>query len=70
MGDRGAADEGSSAWSSGRLIRKALGENFLLDRLAPFLSRLGETDLDHLARVVPLIDRRADIEPLIALETV
>ena len=30
--------------------------------------RLGQADLDHLARVVPLVDRRADVEALVALQ--
>jgi hypothetical protein len=30
--------------------------------------RLGQADLDHLARVVPLVDRRRDVEALVALQ--
>ena len=30
--------------------------------------RLGQPDLDHLARVVPLVDRRGDVEALVALQ--
>ena len=30
--------------------------------------RLGEPDLDHLAGVVPLVDRRGDVEALVALQ--
>ena len=30
--------------------------------------RLGQADLDHLAGVVPLVDRRGDVEALVALQ--
>ena len=32
------------------------------------LRRLGKADLDHLARVVPLVDRRRDVETFVALQ--
>jgi len=50
------------------LIRNRSEKNRALDLAAVLLGRLGEPDLDHLPRIVPLIDRRGDIEPLIALE--
>ncbi len=31
-------------------------------------ARLQQPDLEHLARVVPLVDRRVDVQPLVALE--
>src|SRR6185437_3709099 len=50
------------------LDEKALGENLLLDRVAALRAALGQADLDHLPRIIPLIDRRGDVEALIALE--
>src|SRR6266704_110071 len=31
-------------------------------------TRLEEPDLEHLARIVPLVDGRVDVKPLVALE--
>ena len=51
------------------LDQEALREDALLDPLAVgFAGRLGDADVDHLKAVVPLIDRRGDVEPLIALQ--
>ena len=48
--------------------QKPVGEDRALDLASVFLGRLGEADLDHLARIVPLVDRRGDIETLVALQ--
>src|SRR5262249_1846046 len=47
---------------------KPLGKDFLLERIAALSTGFSEPDLDHLALVVPLIDRGSDVEPFIALE--
>ena len=63
----GPAGSGSSACSSGRLIRKR-SENTSCSMRALAAARLGQADLDHLAGIVPFIDRRGDVEPLVALQ--
>ena len=51
------------------MIRWRSEKNVPLQPLAIGLAgRLGEADLHHLAGIVPLVDRRGDIEPLIALQ--
>ena len=50
------------------LDQEAVGEDRALDLAAILLGRLGEADLDHLARVIPLVDGRGDVEPLVALQ--
>ena len=63
------AGSGSSACSSGRLIRKR-SENTSCDEpvAVDVALGLGEADRDHLRRIVPLIDRGGDVEPLVALQ--
>ena len=49
--------------------QEALGEDVLGQRLAiAHALRLGHPDLEHLAGVVPLVDRRAHVQPLVALQ--
>ena len=48
--------------------QEAVGEDLALDARARRMGRLGHADLEHLARVVPLIDRRRDVETLVALQ--
>jgi hypothetical protein len=61
---------GSSACEQRPLDQEALvedvGERVRSRSCTP--CRLGEPDLDHLARVVPLVDRRRDVEALVALQ--
>ncbi len=47
----------------------ARGKNIVLDPLLVMLAGgLGEPDRHHLGGVAPLIDRRCDVEPLVALQ--
>ena len=49
--------------------QEALGKDVGRERVLVDLAlRLGEPDLDHLARIVPLVDRRCGIEALVALQ--
>ena len=51
------------------LDQEAVGEDVLRQRLAVDVAgRLGEPDLHHLRRIVPLIDGGGDVEPLVALQ--
>ena len=50
------------------LDQKPVGKNRALDLAAVLLGRLGEADLDHLAGIVPFVDRRGDVEPFVALQ--
>src|SRR5260221_12822365 len=65
---RRAAERRLERLQQGTLDQEALREDLLLDAVAPLLTRLGEADLDHLARIVPFINGRGDVEPLIALQ--
>ena len=63
------AGSGSSACSSGRLIRKRSENTSCWMRVAVVLaSGLGGADRDHLRGVVPLVDRGRDVETLVALQ--
>ena len=63
------AGSGSSACSSGRLIRKR-SENTSCSIRSLSRSPLGfgGADRDHLRGVVPFVHRRRDVEPLVALQ--
>ena len=51
------------------LDQEALGEHVVLDPLAVVVAfGLGDADRDHLRGVIPLVDRRRDVEPLVALQ--
>ena len=51
------------------LDQEALGEHVVLDPVAVVVAfGLGDADRDHLRGVVPLVDRRRDVEPLVALQ--
>ena len=53
----------------GPLDEEAAGEDVRFEALLVGLpGRLGDPDLDHLPGVVPLIDGRGHVEPLVALE--
>ena len=43
-------------------------EDVVGGRVVGLAARLEQPDLEHLARVVPLVDRGVDVEPLVALE--
>ena len=58
----------SSAWRSGRRIRKSGAEDVVGGRPLGLAARLEQPDLEHLARVVPLVDGGVDVEALVALE--
>ena len=63
------AVSGSSACSSGRLIRKRSENTSCSMPLAVVLAfGLGDADRDHLRGVVPLVDRRRHVEPFVALQ--
>ena len=63
------AGSGSSACSSGRLIRKRSENTSLWMRsLSCSPSASASADRDHLRGVVPLVDRGRDVEPLVALQ--
>ena len=50
--------------------QEARGEDFVRELAAlDAACRLGEPDLDHLPRVVPLVDGRRGVEALVALQT-
>ncbi len=57
-----------------RLQKRALDEIALREQVAlepvpvDMAARLGEADRHHLAGIVPLVDRRGDVEPLVALQ--
>ena len=48
--------------------QEALGENIGGQPLAVDAFGFGDADRDHLRRVVPLVERRGDVEPLVALQ--
>src|SRR6266853_1773419 len=50
------------------LDEEALGENVLRDRVARRSLRFGQSYLDHLARIVPLVYGGSDVEALVALQ--
>src|SRR5439155_5859450 len=50
------------------LDEEALGEDVLGDRVARRTLRFGQPDLDHLARIVPLVYGGGDVETFVALE--
>ena len=63
------AGSGSSACSSGRLIRKrSENTSCSMRSLSCSPSGLGQPDRDHLRGVIPLVDRGRDVEPLVALQ--
>ena len=69
-------EEDGSAFVSGvdrlqerPLEQELLGEEIVADRLAALAAgRLDGAQIEHLARVVPLVDRRGRVETLVALE--
>ena len=63
------AGSGSSACSSGRLIRKRSENTSCSSRSRSCVAfGLGDADRDHLRGIVPLVDRGRDVEPLVALQ--
>ena len=48
--------------------QEVLAEDVVRRRVLRLAARLEQPDLEHLARVVPLVDGRVDVEPLVALE--
>ena len=65
---RGAGEIRLQRLQQRALDQKPVGKDRALDLAAVLVGRLGEADLDHLPRVIPLIDRRGDVEPLVALQ--
>ena len=60
---------GCSACSSGRWIRKrSVKMSCARASRSVRALRLGHADLEHLARIVPLVHRRADVQALVALQ--
>ena len=60
---------GFSACSSGRRIRKRSAKmSDASASLSTLALRLGQSDLDHLSRVVPFVHRRCGVEALVALQ--
>jgi hypothetical protein len=60
---------GAKRLEDGTPDEEALGEDVARERLAiDFALRLGEANLDHLPRVVPLIHRGGRVESLVALQ--
>ena len=49
-------------------MRKSVAEDVVRGRPLGLAARLEQPDLEHLARVVPLVDGRVDVEALVALE--
>ena len=49
-------------------MRKSAPKMSCARRLLGLAARLEQPDLEHLARVVPLVDGRVDVEALVALE--
>ncbi len=58
----------SSAWSRGRRMRKSGPKMSSARDLVGAASGLQQPDLEHLARVVPLVHRGVDVEALVALQ--
>ncbi len=58
----------SRAWRSGRRIRKSEPKMSWARGVVGLATRLEQADLEHLARVVPLVHRGVDVETLVALE--
>ena len=58
----------SSACRSGRRIRKSLPEDVVRAGVLGLATGLEQADLEHLPRVVPLVDRGVDVEALVALQ--
>ena len=58
----------SSAWRSGRWIRNSGPKMSCARRSIRLAARLEQPDLEHLARVVPLVDGGVDVQALVALE--
>ena len=55
--------------SSGRFSRKRVREDVVRELVALDAARgFGEADLDHLPRIVPLVDRRRGVEAFVALQ--
>jgi hypothetical protein len=53
----------------GAADQETLAEDVLLQGLARGgAPGFGKPDLDHLPRVVPFVDRRSDVQPLVALQ--
>ena len=60
---------GASASQQRPLQQEPRREDVVRERVAIDVARgLGEPDLDHLPRVVPLVDRRRDVEAFVALQ--
>ena len=67
--DRRAARIGLQRLEQGPLDEEALRIDVAAQALAAAVAGgLGQADLHHLAGIIPLIDRRRDVEPLIALQ--
>ena len=63
------AGSGSSACSSGRLIRNRSENTSCSSRSRSCVAfGFGDADRDHLRGVVPFVDRRGDVEALVALQ--
>ena len=45
-----------------------MSEDVVRARVLRLATRLEQADLEHLPRVVPLVDRRVDVEAFVALE--
>ena len=66
---RRAGQVGLERLEEGPAHQEALGEEVLLDALPiDHVGRLGDPDLEHLARVVPLVGGLREVEPLVALQ--
>ena len=65
----GAGRVGLERLEQRALEQEALAVDVVRDRAgAERAADLGEADLEHLARVVPLVERRGDVEALVALQ--
>ena len=66
--DRRAAFVSLQCLQQGPLEEEARIEDVVGVRVGELALRLQQADLQHLARVVPLVDRRVDVQALVALE--